>query len=192
MPYFNFKVVEEKKKELDVESKKLIENCVPLKGYEHNYVIDENGNIYSIKDRYGRNRVLKLKTLVHNGYETVMVCKNKKATREFVHRLVALSFIPNPNNYKCVNHKDKNKLNNHYTNLEWCTHQYNNNYSRNISQWNKDRGFDIEVIDVTTNNKYVFQSVREAVKFLHVDRFKFTKTINTEILYNNKYKSRYV
>lgn len=38
-----------------------------------------------------------------------------------IHRLVAEKFIDNPNKYKIVNHKDGNKINNHYTNLEWCT-----------------------------------------------------------------------
>ncbi len=48
---------------------------------------------------------------------------------ELVHRLVAKAFIPNPNNYPCVNHKDENKSNNHADNLEWCTYKYNVQYS---------------------------------------------------------------
>lgn len=42
-----------------------------------------------------------------------------------VHRLVALVFIPNPNNYGFINHKDGNKENNHYSNLEWTTSKRN-------------------------------------------------------------------
>lgn len=48
---------------------------------------------------------------------------HKKSVR--IHRLVAKTFIPNPNNYPCVNHKDLNKQNNNVNNLEWCTQSYN-------------------------------------------------------------------
>lgn len=58
-----------------------------------------------------------------NGYDFVYLTKKKM---EYVHRLVAQAFIPNPNNYPCVNHKDGNKLNNRVENLEWCTYSYNN------------------------------------------------------------------
>lgn len=46
----------------------------------------------------------------------------------YVHRLVALAFIDNPNGYLEVNHKDENKSNNAVDNLEWCDHTYNANY----------------------------------------------------------------
>ena len=58
--------------------------------------------------------------LLHDG--------NGKKKNERVHRLVAQAFIPNPNNYPCVNHKDECKTNNSIDNLEWCTYEYNSNY----------------------------------------------------------------
>lgn len=46
------------------------------------------------------------------------------------HRLVAETFIPNPNGYRCINHIDEVKTNNQVSNLEWCDHNYNNHYSK--------------------------------------------------------------
>lgn len=62
------------------------------------------------------------------GYLSVALCKNNKTTHKMIHRLVAIAFIPNPNNLSQVNHKDENKTNNHIDNLEWCTDLYNKHY----------------------------------------------------------------
>lgn len=59
------------------------------------------------------------------GYLKVGLTINKKRKIEKVHRLVAKHFIPNPKEYPEVNHKDGNKLNNHYSNLEWCNRKQN-------------------------------------------------------------------
>lgn len=61
----------------------------------------------------------------HKGYYRVRL----NGKRTFVHRLVAIVFVPNPLNLPQVNHKDHNKLNNFADNLEWCTNQYNNEHS---------------------------------------------------------------
>lgn len=50
---------------------------------------------------------------------------NVRGKQELVHRLVAEMFIPNPNNYTYINHKDGNKTNNQVNNLEWCTQSHN-------------------------------------------------------------------
>ena len=57
-----------------------------------------------------------------------------KGVAFYTHRLVALAFLPNPNHYPCINHKDENKLNNRVDNLEWCTHKYNANYGTRIQR----------------------------------------------------------
>ena len=51
-----------------------------------------------------------------------------------IHRLLAISFIDNPNNYPYVNHIDGNSSNYNINNLEWCTQKYNIYHSRNISK----------------------------------------------------------
>lgn len=73
------------------------------------------------------------------GYMTVSLL-DKTHT---IHRLVAKSFIKNPKNKKCVNHKDGNKLNNHYANLEWATYSENNSHAFELglrSPINKAKG----------------------------------------------------
>lgn len=55
--------------------------------------------------------------------------EKSKGVNRYIHRLVAEAFIPNPNNYPVVNHKDGNKLNNVYTNLEWCSYSHNNQHA---------------------------------------------------------------
>ena len=62
------------------------------------------------------------------GYLQVHLSKNGKHYAKSIHRLVAQTFIPNPNNYSQVNHKDEKRDNNNVENLEWCNCKYNNNY----------------------------------------------------------------
>lgn len=61
-------------------------------------------------------------------YQAVALSKNGKVRYFLVHRLVAIVFIPNPNNLPQVNHKDENPSNNVVNNLEWCDQKYNSNY----------------------------------------------------------------
>lgn len=100
-----------------------------IEGYENFYQISNYGNVkrkkYVSIDTLGRRKVFQetfVKTYKdNNGY--YMVDLNHKRYR--VHRLVAMAFVPNPNNYKEINHIDGNKSNEHFKNLEWCSHKYN-------------------------------------------------------------------
>ena len=68
------------------------------------------------------------------GYKLIGLKKDKKLYGKQVHRLVALAFIPNPDNLPQVNHKDECKNNNCVDNLEWCDAKYNINYGTGISR----------------------------------------------------------
>lgn len=59
------------------------------------------------------------------GYPIIGLSKNGKLRTRTIHRLVAETFIDNPNNYSIINHKDCNKTNNNINNLEWCTQKHN-------------------------------------------------------------------
>ena len=60
--------------------------------------------------------------------------KDGKQKRYYIHRLVAETFISNPDNLPEVNHKDENKVNNAADNLEWCNHLYNSNYGTRVKK----------------------------------------------------------
>lgn len=79
-----------------------------------NYYIDENGNLWSQKSK----RYLK-PTVDKYGYlDEVLVNDEGKRQHLYIHRVVAETYIPNPNGYTVVHHKDENKLNNSVSNLE--------------------------------------------------------------------------
>lgn len=91
-----------------------------VSGYEDLYLINEYGVIMSQKN----SRIIK-PYVRGNGYACVHLSKNGEFNTVNVHRLVARHFVPNPHSFEVVNHVDGVKTNNHYKNLEWCTHSNN-------------------------------------------------------------------
>jgi hypothetical protein len=98
------------------------ENIVDIKSLP-DYQVTSNGRVFS-KLSY---RFL-TSSLSSTGYLIIRLKKPFKVTRS-VHRLVAEHFLDNSNRYKCVNHKNGNKLDNRVENLEWCSHKQNNNHA---------------------------------------------------------------
>lgn len=124
-----------------------IEEWRPVKGYEGYYEVSDLGRVRSLdrvvyssfkgtwKSRLVKGRILKaLDNGSAMGYLFVNLNKNGKTKEFYVHRLVADAFIPNPNNFPIINHKDENAKNNSADNLEWCTQKYNCNYGGHIER----------------------------------------------------------
>lgn len=107
-----------------------------IKGFEGIYQISNIGNIRSLTRkvktfngfRTSKGQILKPQK-TNTGYYSIDLRLNQKHNYFSVHRLVAETFIPNPNNLPIINHKDSNPLNNNVNNLEWCNQSYNVKYS---------------------------------------------------------------
>jgi len=114
----------------------LDEKWVLMKGFEASHAISNYGRVISlprkITDSKGRKYTTKAKILARNitklGYNLVHLSVDNKNDAFSVHRLVARHFIGESD--LCVNHKDRNKLNNHVSNLEYVTYRGNTNHWR--------------------------------------------------------------
>ena len=99
-----------------------------IPGYDGRYFVSSFGNVKAVY-KWVKNKEKILSPMLNkDGYYQVNLSKKRKITHHRIHRLVAMAFVENPNNYEMVNHKDENKLNNHVDNLEWCDHTYNIRY----------------------------------------------------------------
>lgn len=99
-----------------------------IPGYVGLYQVSSKGNIMSLNYNHTGVSRQRVPRVGKGGYLYVILHKNGESKTIKVHRLVAIAFIPNPNNLPQVNHKDENKLNNSVENLEWCDSSYNNKY----------------------------------------------------------------
>jgi len=110
-------------------------------------------------------------------YYIIGLSDGNRRSRSFgVHRLVAKAFIPNPNNYPEINHKDENSLNNCVENLEWCTHQYNCNYGTHNAKMAKTLSETAyqkrKVVQLTLDNEFVkaYESIKDAADTNNIHR----------------------
>lgn len=130
-----------------------------IKGYEGRYQISSEGRVRSL-DRIGKNGYsYKGKILKPRPTKRGYIKANLSGKIYAVHRLVAQAFIPNPNNYPVVNHKDENPSNNCIENLEWCDVKYNINYGTA----NKRRGESIGYDKDNPHSKSVLQCTIDGI-----------------------------
>lgn len=137
-------------------------------GYEGYYQVSNLGRVRALPRKgSGHSSDIRMLSLVESlGYNIVHLRKDGKGKVVKVHRIVAEAFLPNFNDYKCVNHKDKNKLNNRPENLEWCSFAYNINYEHRDTKGKTFRV--IQQIDRRGNIVGEFSSIVEASKITGV------------------------
>lgn len=102
--------------------------------------------------------------LSNAGYLMIRLSKNNRKFDFTIHRLVATAFIPNPNNFPCLNHKDENKENNNVNNLEWCSVKYNISYGTATLRRSKKMGKTVCQYSLDGNLIKTYSSIREAAR----------------------------
>lgn len=99
-----------------------------IPNYEGLYQISNLGRVKSLPRKWSPKETILKAEGKSEEYLHVSLWKNRVSYHLYIHKCVAQLFVPNPNNYTYINHKDENKRNNTYSNLEWCTFEYNMNY----------------------------------------------------------------
>lgn len=119
-----------------------------------------------VRTRLVKGRVLK-QYLNRNGYLFVQFSLNGKQVKKKVHRLVAQTFTPNPNNWPEVNHKDCNRTNNNIDNIEWCSRSYNQKYRE---KYGVSFGHPLFAVNLNTMKVSRFSSQSEASRELKISQ----------------------
>ena len=150
----------------------------PIKDFENLYEVSNIGRIRS-KTRYVKHYDINTKTFTSRlyrggiiqgaiqstGYRRVILSDGNRKRYEFVHRLVAETFIENPDNKPCVNHKNGRKLDNRVNNLEWVTYKENNNHAQKNGLWKTVTFNKKAVVNITTGK--VYESAVAAARDIH-------------------------
>lgn len=133
-------------------------------GYEGVYQISSFGRVKSLHNKAGIKELIMKPHKKYNGYYQIRL-KNKGTEKDFsIHRLVALHFIPNPENKPQVNHLNEDKSDNRVENLEWCTQAYNNIYGTRIERVKNKVGKPILQYDLEGKFLKEYPSLAEASK----------------------------
>lgn len=188
-----------------------MEKWKDIEGYEGLYQISNFGRVRScdriitckskngkIFEKVVKGKIMKFST--SRNYLAVCLYKNSRQQLKKIHRLVAEAFVPNPNNYPIVNHKDENKTNNNAENLEWCTSKYNTNYGTGVEKRSKKQlnrpDCSKRIFQYTLEGELVavYQSSKEATRITGFDNGEIRRCCNGKRFsrgrwYNiNKYK----
>lgn len=144
-----------------------------IKEYENYFMVSNYGNFKSvdriINGKPGYKRIYPGKTfkteMTVEGYSRILLMKNAKKKRYMCHRLVASTFIPNPENKPFVNHRNGIRNDNRVVNLEWCTQSENELWSSIVFQ-NKMAGKNYSKKIYCKELDRIFLSMSETVRYI--------------------------
>lgn len=164
-------------------------------GVYENYKVSNLGRVKSLNYNHtGEERILK--QIKHrNGYLKLTLRKNGKMKTCLIHRLVAMAFIPNISNHKCVDHKDTNKENNNVLNLVWCTQAQNNNNKlskKKISKSKKGEKHPKSKKVIYLETGEIFASVGEASRQLGICNVSVADVCNKKYKQTHNMTFRYL
>lgn len=165
----------------------IVEEWKDIPNY-YGYQISNYGRVKSLGNKSNHKGAILLRQSNVTGYKCVNLYQNNKGTMVKVHRLVAQSFLLNPDNLPEVNHIDGDKTNNMVVNLEWCTSKENVNHARKIGLISPNKkGADdprsIGVLQIDPMTEEVvgkFGSLREAERETGFARANISKVLNKE------------
>ena len=157
-----------------------MEEWKEIPGYEGLYEVSNKGNVRNVR----RNTLLRL-TKTNYGYIRIDLCKNGIKTSLSVHRLVAETFIPHPDNLPMINHKDEDKTNNRVENLEWCDAKYNINFGTA-----RIRSINTKIKNGYVNEENVGLSREEYMKKYYEENREKIREQNREYRKKNREKKR--
>lgn len=163
-----------------------------IEGYEGKYAIDKKGRVWSFRDKHKNFRIKRMKyQLSSKGYLNVGLHKDSKPKRYRIHRLLALAFIPNPDNLTQVNHKDGNKLNITIPNLEWCTGSHNVKHSYNVLNRARSKSKKCKAININTGQILISSSLCDLSKMLGKSRGYAHYAVKNNKLVDNEWDVKY-
>ena len=176
-----------KKLEIEINNDLDYEVFLPIDGYD-NYFVSNFGNVKNSKT----NKIMKLSNDI-KGYKVINLCKNGNVKKFYIHRLVGMAFLENPDNKPMIDHIDENKSNNNVKNIRWATSSDNgcnqgkrmNNTSgyKGVS-FNKPSNKYLARININGKLKHLglFETAEEASRCYEAK----AKVIHKEFYYKNK------
>lgn len=171
-------------------------NWKSVKGYEDFYEVSDTGLVRS-KDRWVNNRgtmEFRKGHIMHpnncRGYRTVCFCVNGKTKRLRVARLVAETFIPNPDNKEQIDHINTIRTDDRVENLRWCTRSENMNNPTTKTNIAKTKGIGIKAI-YSNGETVVYNSILDAAKLIPMNRETIYRSLNGKIIMDNKIRFEY-
>ena len=165
---------------------KLFDNFKPIPGFENSYLISKDGDVYSLIS----NKMLKPSPHIKDGYlQLSLKADNGKNYTYRVHRLVAMTYIENPNNLSDVNHIDFNRINNYVENLEWISHSNNIKHTRDAGRY--------DCIYNQTKKAYVFTNIYNEKSFTIIGYKNLAKILhlnpgNNSVIHRNANTGNYI